>query len=119
MFVACANHEGRYEPSCTAYEGDTIELRAGRFEWQRFTDQRQVDDEGNVVNPFPGFPKTGKFRFDTSRLILVSDTDVRLDDWLIINNDGQKLLLTVDQHAAYTETRIVPACALKLSNSDR
>jgi len=116
-FAACASHEGLYEPACIAYEGDRIELRAGRFEWQRFTDQRTVDDAGKIVDPFPGFPKNGTYRINRAHLELVDDNGVRLDDWFVVVHDGQRFLLTATQHEAFISGKAMPACVLGLSGS--
>jgi hypothetical protein len=113
LLAACASHEGLYEPACIAYEGDRIELLAGRFEWQRFTDQRTIDDAGKIVDPFPGFPKIGTYRFNSGRLELVDDNGVRLDDWFVAVQDGQRFLLTAKQHEAFVAAKALPACALK------
>lgn len=118
LFVACANHEGFYEPACIAYEGDTIELRDGRFEWQRFTDQRKIDADGNVVKPFPAFPKTGTYDLEEGRLELVTDDGVQLDDWYIIERAGKRYLLTSTQHKVFRENNELPGCALSLTGSD-
>ena len=114
-FAACASHEGLYEPACIAYEGDRIELRSGRFEWQRFTDQRTVDDAGKIVDPFPGFPKKGTYDFENGRLELVDDNGVRLDDWFVVVQDGRRFLLTASQHKAFVADKALPACALSQS----
>lgn len=116
-FAACASHEGLYEPACIAYEGDRIELRAGRFEWRRFTDQRTVDDAGKIVDPFPGFPKTGTYRVNNGRLELVDDNGVRLDDWYVVAQDGRRFLLTAAQHEAFVSGKTLPECALGLSGN--
>jgi hypothetical protein len=118
LFAACANHEGLYEPACIAYEGDRMTLRDGRFEWQRFTDQRSVDDDGNIVNPFPGFPKTGTYDFVAGRLELVTNDGVRLDDWFVVVQDGQRYLLTNKQHIAILDGNERPECALRLTDND-
>ena len=98
-----------------AFEGDTIKLDDGRFVWQRFTDERTVDDAGNVVDPFPGFPKTGTYRVAAGRLELVSDDNVRIEDWFIIERDGQRYLLTSKQHRVFLDGGEMPKCPLKLS----
>lgn len=119
LFVAaCAGHEGSYEPACIAFAGDRIELRDGRFSWQRFTDQRTLDDAGNVVNPFPGFPKTGSYRISSGRLELVTDDDVRLDDWFIVESAGSRYLLNAKQHRAFVDGGKLPDCALELTADD-
>lgn len=113
--VACANQEGTYEPACIAYEGDTLKLAAGRFEWQRFTDQRVVNESGEVVPPFPGFPKSGTYRVTDGRLQLITDDDVRLDDWYIVDQAGQRYLLEAKQHNAFLDDGELPDCALRFT----
>jgi hypothetical protein len=113
--LACASHDGLYEPACAAYEGDTLVLSGGRFEWQRFTDERVVDESGNSVTRFPGFPKTGTYRFSGQRLELLGDDGVRLQGWFAVTLDGQHYLLDTGQHNAYLDSGAVPECALKLA----
>ncbi len=118
LLLACASHEGMYEPACTAFEGDTIKLEDGRFTWRRFTDQRTVDDAGNVVDPFPDFPRTGTYRIASGRLELVTDDNVRLEDWYVIESAGKRYLLNGKQHGAFLESRELPRCALEYSALD-
>ena len=118
LFSACANHEGMYELACIAYQGDKIELRDGRFTWQRYTDERTVDKAGNVVDPFPGFPKTGSYRVAAGRLELVTDDNARLDDWFIVEYAGQRYLLNAEQHKAFLEGGELPKCALEFTATD-
>lgn len=113
--VACANQEGLYEPACAAYEGDRLTLAAGRFEWQRFTDERIVNESGDVVTPFPGFPKSGTYRVANERLELTGDNNVRLDDWFVIDHAGQRYLLDAKQHNAFTDDGEMPECALRFT----
>ncbi len=117
LIAACANHEGLYEPACIAYEGDRIELKDGRFEWQRFTDERTVDEAGKVLNPFPGFPRLGTYREKAGRLTLVTDKDVRLDDWFVVVRGEQHYLLTTRQHNAFLESGELPDCVLRLTGT--
>jgi hypothetical protein len=107
-----------YEPACIAYQGDKIELRDGRFTWQRYTDERTVDKAGNVVDPFPGFPKTGSYRVAAGRLELVTDDNARLDDWFIVERAGQRYLLNAQQHKAFLEGGEPPKCALEFTATD-
>jgi len=119
LFVSCANHEGWYEPDCIAYEGDKIELRDGRFEWQRFTDQREVDQNGNVAEPFPDYPKTGTYTLSDSRIQLITKDGTALGDWFLVVHAGKRYLLTPKQHNAFTESNDMPRCVLKLTGIDR
>lgn len=110
--AACASHQGTYEPACVAYEGDRLNLTAGRFEWQRFTDERVVNESGEEVAPFPGFPKSGTYRMTDNKLELVTDDGTRLDDWFVIDHAGQRYLLDAKQHNAFLGTSKLPECAL-------
>jgi hypothetical protein len=119
LFIsACANHEGMYEPACIAYQGDKIELRDGRFTWQRYTDERTVDEAGNVVEPFPGFPKAGSYRVAADKLELVTEDNVRLDDWFIVEHAGKRYLLDAEQHKAFLDGGELPKCALAFTAAD-
>lgn len=114
LVVACTDYEGIYEPSCIAFEGDRIELRAGRFSWHKFTDQLTVNSEGEIENPFPGFPKTGSYRVEAGRMRLTTEDGERLEDWLIVKQAGQRYLLTGKQHDAFVASGDLPECALTL-----
>jgi hypothetical protein len=113
--AACASNEGTYEPACVAYEGDRLNLAAGRFEWQRFTDERVVNESGDVVAPFPGFPKSGTYRISDDRLELVTDDGVRLDDWFVVDHAGQRYLLDAKQHNIFVDSSELPECALRFT----
>jgi len=118
LLAACASHEGLYEPACIAYEGDRIELKDGRFEWHRFTDERVVDKDGTIVNSFPDFPKSGTYRIASGRLELVTDEDLQLDDWFVVERDKQHYLLTAGQHDTFIQSDKLPDCALRLTGTD-
>lgn len=113
--VACANQQGVYEPACAAYEGDRLKLAAGHFEWQRFTDERVVNESGEVVPPFPGFPKSGTYRVTEEKLQLVTDDDVRLEDWFIVDHAGQRYLLDTKQHNVFLDGGELSECALRFT----
>ncbi|MGI9235933.1 MAG: hypothetical protein ACR2QZ_00965 [Woeseiaceae bacterium] len=115
---ACASQEGVYEPACIAYEGDRLELKGGRFEWQRFTDERMVGDDGDVVPPFPGYPKYGTYQITNGRLELRTDDNVELEDWIIVDQVGQRYMLDAKQHNVFLESGTMPECALRLSAAE-
>lgn len=118
LFAACASHEGLYEPGCITYEGDRIELQDGRFEWRRFTDQRVVGDDGNIVEPFPGFPKIGSYKHIAGRLELSGDDGMKLDDWFLVKHLGRSYLLNGKQYDAYRDNDTMPKCALTLRDAN-
>ena len=74
-----ADVAGTYQPSCVAFEGSTIELADNRFTWDKFTDEVEVDDEGNAIDPFPGFPVRGCYTVDQDVVYLL--TDAEFDAW--------------------------------------
>jgi len=116
--AACVtSHEGTYTPACVAYEGERIELRAGRFEWQRFTDQRTVDQDGNIVDPFPDYPKVGAYRIDAGHLELVTNDDKPPTNWFLVRRAGEQYLLTSDQHKAFVTSQALPDCPLQLTRT--
>ena len=55
----CKSYEGLYAPACAAYSGSEIKLSGGQFHWSKFTDQVVLDEQGNTVDPFPGFSREG------------------------------------------------------------
>lgn len=114
LLAACATHEGLYEPGCIAFEGHRIKLDGGRFEWQRFTDQRVLGDDGKIVDPYPGFPKTGNYSLSAERVDLEADDGSSLDSWFLIERGKQVYLLTPRQHDAVTAGKPIPDCALVL-----
>ena len=116
--IACANQDGVYEPSCVAYEGDVLALKGGRFEWQRFTDERKFNSAGGVEKPFPEYPKTGTYRASQGRLELTTDDQERLQDWFIVDVSGQRYLLDAAQHNLFLEDGDVPDCALRLTEAE-
>lgn len=77
-----------------------------------------MDSAGKALEPFPGFPKTGSYRVSAGRLELVTDDDVRLDDWFIVESAERRYLLDAKQHRAFVEGGKLPACALVLTTDD-
>jgi len=118
LLAACASHDGLYEPACIAYAGDRIELKGGRFEWHKFTDERVVDKDGIIVKPFPEFPKSGTYRIASGRLQLITDKGPSLDDWFVVVRAKQHYLLTAGQHATFLKSDKLPDCALRLTRTD-
>ena len=115
MLVAgCLPHEGVYLPGCAAYVGDKITLGDGQFVWEKFTDERSVDDEGNIVNPFPGYPLQGSYRLDGQFVQMNSDSGEALDAMYLHRVDGQHYILTATQKSAFDNTGSLAECALQL-----
>ena len=109
-----ADIAGMYAPSCVAFEGNTIELTDQRFTWDKFTDEVTVNDAGNTVDPFPGFPVRGTYTTDNDVLHLTTDVGELAAVLHLVRRPGQIYLLTDAEFEAWQEGGAVPNCALLL-----
>jgi hypothetical protein len=103
-----------YAPDCIAYAGDRIELDDGRFAWDKFTDQVEIDEEGQRVDRYPDFPVRGRYLVDDGRVTFIAETDVRLPQLYLARRGRQHYLLTTAQYATWQETGDFANCALIL-----
>jgi len=113
---ACASSEGTYAPGCTAFAGSQVELRGGRFTWQKFTDTVLLDEERSVVNQFPGYPKTGTYRIDGQTVYLETDSGESMENMYLHRNGSRHLLLTGEQQRAWQESASYGDCVLTLDS---
>lgn len=114
--IACSSLEGMFEPACIAYEGDKIRLTDGRFEWQKFTDQKMLDEHGEVVDAFPGYPKLGRYEQSDLQVRFFADDGSQLDDRYLFHDQQRVYLLTWEQNEAVLNGGRLPACALRLAD---
>lgn len=124
LLIACLSGckalDGTFLPGCAAYAGDRIELSNGRFEWDRFTDAIELDEEGNRIDAFPDYPKRGNFSIDGTRLILAFDGDGSTETFNIYEHESMGLqLLTDAQLAAVDQGGLDEDCALTKVVRDR
>jgi len=115
--AGCAANDhvaGTYGPSCVAFAGDTIELADGRFTWDKFTDEVTVDDAGNTVDPFPGFPVRGTYTVEDDVVSLVTNVGELAADFHLVRRPDQVYLLTAAEFDAWQQDGTVPKCALLL-----
>lgn len=116
-FAGCASGPdvtGTYGPSCVAFEGNTIELTDSRFTWDKFTDEVTVDDDGNTVDPFPGFPVRGTYAVRDDVLSLTTDVGELAAELHLVQRPGEMYLLTAPEFEAWERDGQVPECALML-----
>ena len=106
---------GNYAPSCVAFEGSTIELADGTFTWDKFTDEVTVDDAGNPVDPFPGFPVRGTYTVVDDVVSLVTNVGELAAELHVVRRPGQVYLLTSKEFDAWRRHGTVPDCALLLA----
>ena len=111
--AGCASIEGVYLPDCEAYAGSEIRLEAGRFHWSKFTDQVKLDEDGNHIDPFPGFPREGAYAVDHKTVTLTSASGEAPEILHLRKQGGAVYLLTNAEHAAVVGGADIPRCALK------
>ena len=116
LLAACASHSGVYAPDCIAYAGDRIELRNGRFAWDKFTDQLRISEEGERVDPYPDYPVQGRYLMNGERLTFIAETDVSLPVLYLVERGHQFSLLSEPQYETFKETGDFANCALILGN---
>lgn len=112
LLAACASHSGVYTPDCIAYAGDRLELDNGRFTWDKFTDQLEINEAGERVDPYPDYPARGRYLVDGDELTFVAETDVSLPVLYLVERGRRLYLLTERQYRAWQESGNFPNCAL-------
>ena len=117
LLVGCVSHEGTYSPGCIAYAGSSISLSDGQFVWEKFTDSVVVDDDGEIINQFPGFPMRGRYRIDGQTLYMESDDGDSLEEMYLHRRDNRQYLLTAEQFEAWETTGKHADCALLLDGN--
>ena len=111
ILAGCKSVEGVYLPGCAAYAGDRVELHDGEFEWDKFTDQVEIDEHGKRIDPFPGFPQRGRYEIDGSAVRMTMNNNASETLYLHVH-DGRALLLTEAQHRAVESGGRYDDCAL-------
>lgn len=97
-----------------AYAGNKITLGDGRFVWEKFTDAVVVDDDGNVIDQFPGFPLQGRYQIDGQIVQMSTATGDALDKMYLQESGEQRYLLTEDEFASWEQGGQLEDCALQL-----
>jgi hypothetical protein len=115
LLSACVSHEGTYLPGCAAYVGSKITLSDGRFVWEKFTDEVIVDDDGEKVNQFPGYPLRGSYRIDGQLVRMKSAAGAAMPPMFLSRRDEQRYLMTVDEFSAWEKTGTYGDCTLQLT----
>ncbi|MDH3531965.1 MAG: hypothetical protein OEO82_03490 [Gammaproteobacteria bacterium] len=112
LLTGCLAIEGTYYPACVAYEGSKVQLRDGNFVWDKFTDQVHVDDNGNVVDQFPDYPKRGAYAIDGREVRMYFEADQAEETLYVRQHDHRLLLLTAAELAEWEKTGRYSDCAL-------
>ncbi len=114
LLAGCVSHEGTYSPACIAYAGSTIRLSDGQFVWEKFTDAVIVNDDGEIVDQFPGYPLRGTYRIDGQTVTMESASGEAMENMYLHRHDDRYYLLTAKQSEALDKTGKYAACALML-----
>lgn len=118
LFLAgCASHEGEYSPACVAYAGSIVSLDGSQFVWERFTDQVRVDDDGKVIDPFPGYPRRGSYTLDGRAVYMTSESGESLETMYLHKRDDAYLLLTAEENTSWQQTGSFDECVLTLDSA--
>ena len=113
----CVSYEGTYSPDCIAYAGSNISLNDGQFVWEKFTDMVVVDDDGEVVNQFPGYPLKGSYSIDGQTVHVEPDTGDSVEELYLHRHENRQYLLTAEQFDAWQDTGTYAGCALMLDGN--
>ena len=113
LLTGCKAIDGTYYPGCTAFEGDKLVLSAGDFVWDRFTDQVSVDADGNVVDPFPDYPRMGSYEISAQVLRLTLQDD-SVQTFHIHKHENVTMLLNAADQAAWETSGQYGGCVLTL-----
>ena len=117
LACSCVSHEGTYSPGCIAFEGSHVQLFGGQFTWERFTDQVVLDNDGNTVNQFPGYPKSGIYRIDGQTVYLEPDSGESMKNMYLHRLGDRHYLLTDEQLQAWKQSGNYADCVLTLGDS--
>lgn len=112
LLSGCKAIDGTYLPSCVAFSGSEIQLADGRFVWKKFTDQVVLDEQGNKIDQFPGFPLEGDYKVSGDVMTLTPDTGAP-ESFYLLRDEPDIYLLTAREKAGYDASGERPRCALK------
>lgn len=111
--AACTTNNGVFEPACTAFEGDRIEIIGKQFNWDKFTDVLEIGDDGEPVKPFPAYPLKGQVTRRGSELILSADDNGPVTAFFPRVYEGERYLLNEAQNDAIDSDPSIWECALR------
>ncbi len=114
LLFGCKSYDGTYSPSCVAFAGNKISLNNGEFVWEKFTDMVVLDDDGNSINQFPGYPMQGTYRIEGQTVIMESAAGEKIQNMYLQMSNESLHLLTADELKSLGETGEYPYCSLVL-----
>lgn len=112
ILSGCVSHEGTYAPDCVAFAGSKITLGDGEFVWEKFTDEVVVNDAGETVDQFPGYPLRGTYRINGQIVRMQSADGAAMENMYLHRHDDHSYLYTAQQFQAWETTGEAAKCAL-------
>jgi len=116
LLTACVSHDGVYSPGCVAYAGSKITLSDGEFVWEKFTDEVVVNDAGETVDRFPGYPLRGTYRIHGQRVLMASSDGEAMEDMYLHRQGDNAYLYTTQQFEHLQSSGKTAECALQLES---
>jgi hypothetical protein len=117
LLVGCVSHEGTYSPGCSAYAGSNITLSDGQFVWEKFTDEMVVNDGGEVIDQFPGYPMRGTYRINGQTVLMESEQGEQMESMYLNRQGDRNYLYTAKQFEVLEASGKGPECALMLGGN--
>ena len=107
-----------YAPGCLAYAGDRITIGGQRYTWDKFTDVRRIDEAGEVIDPFPGYPRQGRVERDGRVLRFLDESGALLAVRHLHEAGGKTYLLTPEAWREVAAGAAPDPCALVAAPSE-
>ncbi len=109
----CRDQTVIFEPACIAFSGDRITITADQYIWDRFTDARSVGDDGQLVDPYPDYPKTGPVVRAGKQLTFADGAGATIAIFHIHEQDGIRYLLRDEEYKRVASGGALAECALR------
>lgn len=106
-----------YAPGCAAYAGDQITIDGQRYTWDKFTDTRRIDEDGNVIDPFPGYPREGRVELEGRVVRFLDESGELLAVRHVRKAGGKTYLLTPEAWQQVASGAAPEPCALVAQQS--
>ena len=74
-----------------------------------------VDEDGKIVNQFPGYPMRGSYRIEGQIVHMESAAGDAMEKMYLYTRDNRQYLLTAEQFEAWQKTGKHADCALMLN----